>query len=101
MLCIALEVCECFATCVVHMHGLVGVERLFCLDFWDRGRACARGGGYAAQYFMCVAWQYRHLECKLRHMAPNLRYLQGHICVCTLSSIPDGVSQEEGVHVEQ
>jgi hypothetical protein len=45
MLCIALEVCECFATCVVHMHGLVGVERLFCLDFWDRGRACARGGG--------------------------------------------------------
>ena len=24
----------------------VGVEALFWPDFWDRGRACARGGGY-------------------------------------------------------
>ena len=23
---------------------VVGVEPLFCLHFWDRGRACARGG---------------------------------------------------------
>ena len=37
---------------------------------------------------MCVAWQHMHLERKLRHMAPNLRYLQGHICFCTASSIP-------------
>ena len=29
---------------VMAKHG-VGVEPLFCLDFWDRGRACARGGG--------------------------------------------------------
>ena len=24
----------------------VGVEPLICLDFWDRGRACARAGGW-------------------------------------------------------
>ena len=29
---------------VLSKHG-VGVEPLFCLGFWDRGRACARGGG--------------------------------------------------------
>ena len=27
----------------------VGVEPLFCLGFWDCGRACARGGGYLCQ----------------------------------------------------
>ena len=40
----------CLPSCVPHAgtvltkHG-VGVEPLFCLFFWDRGRACARGGG--------------------------------------------------------
>ena len=29
-------------------HG-VGVEPPFWPDFWDRGRACARGGGYGGQ----------------------------------------------------
>ena len=43
---------------------------------------------YAGQHFMCVAWQYMHLERKLRQMGPNLRNLQGHICFCTTSSIP-------------
>ena len=35
--------------CVARTHGPVsaevGVEQRFCLDFWHRGRACARGGG--------------------------------------------------------
>ena len=42
---------------------------------------------YAGQHFMCVARQYMHLERKLRHMGPSVRYLQGHICFCTSSSI--------------
>ena len=39
----------CLPSCVPHAgtvlskHG-VGVDPLFCLVFWDRGRACARGG---------------------------------------------------------
>ena len=42
---------------------------------------------------MCVAWQYMHLERKLRHMGPNSGYLQGHICFCTTSSGPCFVPQ--------
>ena len=47
---------------------------------------------FAGQHFMCVAWQFMHLERKLRHMAPNLRYLQAslllhlflHFLLCTI-----------------
>ena len=73
MLCIALEVHECFChVCRAHARPClstgrtviscwwdtggdgylrfmakhrVGIEPLFYLDFWDRGRACARGEG--------------------------------------------------------
>ena len=31
-------------------HG-VGVGPLVCLDFWDRGRVCPRGGGGATRTF--------------------------------------------------
>ena len=39
----------CLPSCVPHAGTVlskhaVGVEPLFCLVFWDRGRACARGG---------------------------------------------------------
>ena len=43
---------------------------------------------YASQHFMCVAWHHMHLDRKVRHIGPNLRYLQGRICFCTTSSIP-------------
>ena len=49
----------CLPSCVPHASTVlskhrVGVELLFCLGFWDRGRACARGGaGYA---FFRVLW---------------------------------------------
>ena len=39
----ALLSCVSRASRGLSKHG-VGVEPLFCLDFGDRGRACARGG---------------------------------------------------------
>ena len=41
---VCLPSCVPHASTVLSKHG-VGVEPLFCLGFWDRGRACARGGG--------------------------------------------------------
>ena len=43
----------CLPSCVPHAGTVlskhrVGVEPPFCLGFWDRGRACARGGGGVA-----------------------------------------------------
>ena len=35
-------------TCTALFKHGVGVEPPFWPDFWDRGRACARGGGYMA-----------------------------------------------------
>ena len=40
----ALLLCVSRASTGLSRHG-VGVEPLFCLDFWDRSRACTRGGG--------------------------------------------------------
>ena len=41
----ALLACVSCACTGLSKHG-VGVEALVCLGYWDRGRACARGGGY-------------------------------------------------------
>ena len=46
--CRALLACVSRASMGLSQRG-VGVEPLFCLAFWDRGRACAKGeGGYVA-----------------------------------------------------
>ena len=34
-------------------HGL-GVDPLFCLGFWDRGRACASGRGVRVHVHVCA-----------------------------------------------
>ena len=40
-------------TCTALSTQVVGVESLFYLDFWDRGHACATGGGmYAISYLI-------------------------------------------------
>ena len=40
----------------------VGVEPLFCLGFWDRGRACARVGGGRAEQGTCGSRTRKHRE---------------------------------------
>ena len=56
-LCVRLEACVCFAvTCVTRMHGLStgwAFEPPFWPDFWDRGRACARGVGMLSAFILC------------------------------------------------
>ena len=49
----ALLSCVLCASTGLSKHG-VGVEPLFCLDFWDRGRACARGVGLTTVLKMLV-----------------------------------------------
>ena len=43
---VCLPSCVPLTSTILSKHG-VGVEPLFCLGFWDRGRACAKGGGVA------------------------------------------------------
>ena len=47
--------CVLRASTNLSQHG-VGVEPLLCLDFWDHGRACARGrgGGRGMLIYLCM-----------------------------------------------
>ena len=67
----------------------VSVEPLFCLDFWDRGRACARGAGQGtlAHPFKSII-QRKKSRAALRVLRSSLlfcfclRFLRFSSCVC-------------------